>query len=146
MLTSVLLVVAGGLLFMIGFLVVSSQKHAGNMPVGASCSAVVSAACHRPQEDKEAFLFPVQWGEVPEEARRVRCNTGFCPGPLSRTRNDALGEPLLREDHGLALESDDIELLATTRQESRSQWQTVGHTCFTTATSVRLPQIGKLYQ
>lgn len=35
------------------------------MPMGATCSAVISAACHPPIGDDEAYLFPVRWGYVP---------------------------------------------------------------------------------
>lgn len=32
------------------------------MPLTSTCSAAISAACHRPEADKEAHLLPVQWG------------------------------------------------------------------------------------
>ena len=32
------------------------------MPLASTCSAAISAACHRPEADKEAHLLPVQWG------------------------------------------------------------------------------------
>ena len=34
------------------------------MPIVGSCSLAISAACHRPSEDNEASLSPVQWGAV----------------------------------------------------------------------------------
>ena len=34
------------------------------MRVARSCSLAISAACHRPPEDTEASLLPVQWGAV----------------------------------------------------------------------------------
>ena len=34
------------------------------MPLAGSCSLAISAACHRPPEDSDAGLFPVQWGAV----------------------------------------------------------------------------------
>ena len=32
-----------------------------------SCSAAISAACHRPEEDHDAALQPIMWGVVGEE-------------------------------------------------------------------------------
>lgn len=32
------------------------------MPLVSTCSAAISANCHRPEADKEAHLLPVQWG------------------------------------------------------------------------------------
>ena len=34
------------------------------MPFGATCSAVLSAACHRPPGDENAAYLPIQWGVV----------------------------------------------------------------------------------
>ena len=34
------------------------------MPLVSTCSAAISAACHRPDEDSESHLFPVRWGFV----------------------------------------------------------------------------------
>jgi len=34
------------------------------LPWGATNSRVISAACHQPKEDKDAWLFPVQWGLI----------------------------------------------------------------------------------
>lgn len=36
------------------------------VPTGGTCSAVVSAACHRPSGDKNAALELVKWGVVRE--------------------------------------------------------------------------------
>jgi len=34
------------------------------MPLVATCSAAISAACHRPEQDVDAHLLPVQWGII----------------------------------------------------------------------------------
>ena len=34
------------------------------MPLASTCSVAISAACHRPDADKEAHLLPVQWGVI----------------------------------------------------------------------------------
>ncbi|KAF9697560.1 hypothetical protein EKO04_004018 [Ascochyta lentis] len=84
----IIIIIAAGLFTMAMFLLAAAQKHVGNLPAGATCSAVVSAACHRPKEDKEAYLFPVQWGEVPEEARNVRCTNFIKVEPPQAQAND----------------------------------------------------------
>jgi hypothetical protein len=35
-----------------------------SMPLVVSCSAAISANCHRPEPDKDAYLLPVRWGVV----------------------------------------------------------------------------------
>ena len=42
------------------------RRHQG-MPVAGSCSAAISAACHRPEEDVNAANKPVMWGVVSSE-------------------------------------------------------------------------------
>ena len=37
------------------------------MPLAGSCSAAISAACHRPEEDVDAATKPVMWGVVSSE-------------------------------------------------------------------------------
>jgi hypothetical protein len=48
----------------IGGIAVGRIKYPTGMPLVGSCSAAVSAACHRPAEDVDASLLPVQWGAV----------------------------------------------------------------------------------
>lgn len=49
---------------MLAFLIGLGFRKLGSMPVAGSCSVAISAACHRPEEDVDAALLPVQWGEV----------------------------------------------------------------------------------
>jgi hypothetical protein len=35
-----------------------------SMPLVVSCSAAISANCHRPELDEDAYLLPVRWGVV----------------------------------------------------------------------------------
>jgi hypothetical protein len=45
------------------------------MPLVSTCSAAISANCHRPDPDKEAHLLPVQWGVTEEELDGIeRCS------------------------------------------------------------------------
>ncbi|KAF7502331.1 hypothetical protein GJ744_006019 [Endocarpon pusillum] len=38
-----------------------------NMPLVSTCSAAISANCHRPEGDIDAHLLPVQWGVIQED-------------------------------------------------------------------------------
>lgn len=40
------------------------RKYRPGMPLVGSCSAAISAACHRPSEDIDAAILPVLWGSV----------------------------------------------------------------------------------
>lgn len=42
------------------------------MPLASTCSAAISAACHRPAADTQAHLLPVQWGIIPSPADKPR--------------------------------------------------------------------------
>lgn len=53
----------------------------GAMPLASTCSAAISAACHRPEADKEAHLLPLQWGIVGTDDQ----NTEYCSFTTSRT-------------------------------------------------------------
>ncbi len=44
------------------------------MPFASTCSAAISAACHRPEADNDAHLLLVQWGVVgQDETGLQRC-------------------------------------------------------------------------
>lgn len=49
---------------MLAFIIGLGFRKLGNMPVAGSCSVAISAACHRPEDDVDAAVSPVQWGEV----------------------------------------------------------------------------------
>lgn len=54
-----------GVVLVIAIFISGLQSYSGGMPLGATNSIVISAACHQPQPgDKDAHLFPVQWGTV----------------------------------------------------------------------------------
>ena len=52
----------GSILILLGLLN-GFRWHRG-MPLAGSCSAAISAACHRPEEDVDAAVKPVMWGVV----------------------------------------------------------------------------------
>ena len=51
------------------------------MPLASTCSAAISAACQRPEDDKEAHLLPVQWRVVDTDDQ----NQGCCSFTTART-------------------------------------------------------------
>ena len=50
------------------------RRFKSGIPLVASCSAAISAACHAPADDVDASLRPVMWGEVKME----RAQVGHC--------------------------------------------------------------------
>ena len=53
----------GGIVVIIGILH-GFRKYKPGMPLAGSCSAAISAACHRPNEDVDAPYKPVMWGAI----------------------------------------------------------------------------------
>jgi len=62
-------------LVMILYLVAYSMKrYKSGMPVVSTCSAAISAACHpSPNEEPNAWLRPIQWGETEISAESGHC-------------------------------------------------------------------------
>jgi len=54
-----------GVLLIVGTYLIGRQKYDPSMPLAGSCSAAISAACHRPDWDVDASLNAVQWGVIP---------------------------------------------------------------------------------
>ena len=96
--------------------------------MGATCSAVISAACHQPlpddQDAQDAYKFPVQWGAVSH------------PYGINSTSKSAgasvagSGENTATEETGSVPDNNTI---------------VPGHCCFTTARDVERPNEGQLY-
>jgi hypothetical protein len=61
----VLLSVFGALLLTIG--IIGLRKMDAKIPIAASCSLAISAACHPPPGDVDAHLAKVQWGVTQNE-------------------------------------------------------------------------------
>jgi hypothetical protein len=60
-----------GLMFLVLLLLAFGMRFpSGNkgMPLVATCSAAISASCHRPPADYDAWQLPVQWGVTPSGA------------------------------------------------------------------------------
>ena len=54
-----------------------ARKFQSHMPVVASCSAAIAAACHRPKDDVDAAVLPVQWGDIHSEGTDQIGHCGF---------------------------------------------------------------------
>jgi hypothetical protein len=65
--SATLAAICSGLFMLLGFVLNAFRTIPGNMPLASTCSAAISAACHRPEEDREAHLLPVQWGVIPDD-------------------------------------------------------------------------------
>ncbi|KKZ66920.1 hypothetical protein EMCG_07416 [[Emmonsia] crescens] len=59
----IIAVTLGGLL-LIAVFGLSMRRFGSRMPLAANCSAGISAACHPPENDRNAAFEPVMWGEV----------------------------------------------------------------------------------
>ena len=54
---------------LIAFFIIGLRPLDTIMPFAGNSSLAVSAACHRPLEDKDASLLPIRWGAVSHETR-----------------------------------------------------------------------------
>ena len=51
------------------------RKLKSEMPVASSCSFALAAATHRPEDDHDAAVLPVKWGEIPTDGSE---DVGHC--------------------------------------------------------------------
>ena len=58
------------------------RKYPSGMPLAASCSAAISAACHPPEGDTDAAFKPIQWGVT---GKVLETNAGEIVGHCSFT-------------------------------------------------------------
>ena len=61
---AIITVIPLGALLLLVVIANGFRKYRKGMPLAGSCSAAISAACHRPEEDVDAALLPVSWGAV----------------------------------------------------------------------------------
>ncbi|KAF1936193.1 hypothetical protein EJ02DRAFT_481712, partial [Clathrospora elynae] len=52
---------------LVGISVVATRRMQQKLPVAASCSLAISAACHPPDEDVDGHLAKLRWGVVPKQ-------------------------------------------------------------------------------
>jgi hypothetical protein len=100
----------------LGGIIIGFFQYPAGMPLAASCSAAISAACHPPPEDVDASVKPVQWGAVSTH--------------MSQAYQSTLDPFLSSVDTAQASEADYLEA--------------VGH-CTFTSFPVEPPLVGRLY-
>jgi hypothetical protein len=130
-----------GTAIVLGLILISLRKHPGILPAGGTCSAIISASCHRPKEDKEAQLFPIQWGEVPAERHPYSKAVVREGDVIKSSADDAHAQ---RTDHKHQITYTRSGELFTSAERPQAEL-IIGHCCFTTASSVQLPETGRRY-
>lgn len=148
-----------GFMLIIVMIIYGRKEYPGGMPMGATCSAVISAACHPPREDKDVFKFPVQWSAVShssfgdrisienrdtdngDNSKNSRTNYSDDEAPKMENNESTIIEieGTVRVDSGLKASS-----VRSTRLNEIEQINP-GHCCFTTARDVEPPMTGSLY-
>jgi hypothetical protein len=139
------------------------RRYKGGMPLSATCSVIISAACHRPDGDKEAHLFPVQWGAV---LQPILQNLSQAPNSaLATDDEDAIAVTGEDNTNRGEQKADEVVVMRTTntgheRQENYNSTCEVlvqdksdnkelsivpGHCCFTTSRNIDTPKAGLLY-
>lgn len=90
-----------GALLLVVLIANGFRKYKEGMPLAGSCSAAISAACHRPKEDVDAALLPVLWGAVSTEGPIGHCCfTSFEVSPPVK------GKPYADRDAMFPMDSD----------------------------------------
>lgn len=70
---AIITVIPLGALLLLVVIANGFRKYKQGMPLAGSCSAAISAACHRPKDDVDAAVFPVLWGAVGTEGPIGHC-------------------------------------------------------------------------
>ena len=74
----IFVLIFGSVVVLIGF-AHGFRKFDAKMPLAGSCSAAISAACHPPENDKDASSKPLMWGAIDRGAESDDSNTiGHC--------------------------------------------------------------------
>ncbi|KIW04336.1 uncharacterized protein PV09_04626 [Verruconis gallopava] len=138
-------------LILLGF-----RRYDGGLPLNATCSAVISAACHQPKGERDAHLSPVLWGalsdneivldsEVAELFPGIR---DYC-GEVGRTEVERQSVSVNSETQSISaseMNGEDIELDTADPQSSNETKRklTIRHCCFSSAQNVGRPVDGML--
>lgn len=115
--------------------------------MGATCSVVISAACHQPlPDDRDAYRFPVQWGAT-SHPYVVHSPTGTSTpntGGTSEVESDdntSIGDGVRTTDP-----TNGGEVEGKSSNSGRAVRTIVpGHCCFTTARDVEPPRERQIY-
>lgn len=70
---AIITIIPLGALLLLVVIAIGFREYRKGMPLAGSCSAAISAACHRPEEDVDAAVLPVLWGVVSTEGPIGHC-------------------------------------------------------------------------
>lgn len=76
---AIITVIPVGVILILAIVLTGFRRYEKGMPLSGSSSAAISAACHPPEDDIDASLLPVMWGDVNNEDSAVGhcCFTSF---------------------------------------------------------------------
>ena len=76
---AIITVIPIGIILVLVVVLTGFRRYEKGIPLAGSSSAVISAACHPPEEDVDARLLPVMWGDLNTEDSAVGhcCFTSF---------------------------------------------------------------------
>lgn len=117
------------------------------MPMGATYSVVISAACHQPlPDDRDAYKFPVQWGAI-SHPDVIHSPTGTSTlnigdtGEVESNNSTSTGDDVCTTDP-----TNGGEVEGKSSNSGRAVRPIVpGHCCFTTARDVEPPRERQIY-
>ncbi|CAI6340112.1 unnamed protein product [Periconia digitata] len=69
-------------IFVIAVGIVGRRRIQARVPFAASCSLVISAACHAPEREQETHLRRIKWGVVEERMFDQKMHCSFSSGPV----------------------------------------------------------------
>jgi hypothetical protein len=139
------------------------RRYKGGMPLSATCSVIISAACHRPDGDKEAHLFPVKWGAVlqpmPQNLSQAPNSTLATDGDdaVAVTGEDNTNRGEQKADEVVVMRATNTgrerqencnstcEVLGQDKSDNKELSIVPGHCCFTTSRNIDIPKVGLLY-
>lgn len=61
---AIILIMVVGSMIVLGTFATAARRYPPGIPLASTYSAAISAACHRPPDDVDASVLPVQWGVV----------------------------------------------------------------------------------
>ena len=80
---AIILTVMVGSLIAFGAILTGLRRYSSGMPLAATCSGAISAACHRADDDVDASVLPLQWGVVSTKDGVGHCSfSSKLVGPL----------------------------------------------------------------
>jgi hypothetical protein len=129
-----------GIFLTVAIILCGLWRYPGGIPLGATCSVVISAACHQPiPDDQDACRFPIQWGAISHP--RV-----VYPGPRTASLSGDGSNETLMDDDTSTPDAEHCSSLQEGLSSDRAVGMIIpGHCCFTTARNVEPPREGKIY-